>query len=122
MQSFSSALTTFRRAPLLSALSITTIAFSLFAFGLFGLVAINIRQALDQVEERVEVRAFLTDSTDIESDSSAMCGVPPVPRNSPSMMRRFSVSGVSRQSGRRDTASQVVVSRLASGESFVVKS
>ena len=32
------ALITFRRTPLLSALSITTIAFSLFAFGLFGLV------------------------------------------------------------------------------------
>ena len=28
----------FRRAPMLAALSITTIAFSLFAFGLFGLV------------------------------------------------------------------------------------
>ena len=38
----------FRRAPLLSALSITTIAFSLFAFGLFGLVALNIRKTLEQ--------------------------------------------------------------------------
>jgi cell division transport system permease protein len=53
----------FRRTPLLSALSVTTIAFSLFALGLFGLVAINIRDALSAVEERVEVRAFLTDST-----------------------------------------------------------
>ena len=34
------------RAPLLSALSVTTIAFSLFALGLFGLVAVNIRSAL----------------------------------------------------------------------------
>ncbi len=49
-----------------------TIAFSLFAFGLFGLVAINIRKALEQVEERVEVRAFLGDSTDIESVAAAM--------------------------------------------------
>ena len=37
------ALLSFRRAPLLSALSITTIAFSLFTIGLFGLVAINLR-------------------------------------------------------------------------------
>ena len=72
MRSAREALTASRRAPLLSALGIVTIAFSLFAFGLFGLVAINIRQALDQVEERVEVRAFLTDSTDIESVAAAM--------------------------------------------------
>ena len=39
---------------------------------MFGLVAINIRKALDQVEERVEVRAFLSDSTDIESVAAAM--------------------------------------------------
>ena len=38
------ALLSFRRAPLLSALSITTIAFSLFTVGLFGLVAINLRR------------------------------------------------------------------------------
>jgi cell division transport system permease protein len=66
------ALTASRRAPLLSALGIVTIAFSLFAFGLFGLVAINIRRALDQVEERVEVRAFVSDSADIESVAAAM--------------------------------------------------
>jgi cell division transport system permease protein len=39
-------------------LSITSIAFSLFAFGLFALVAVNIRKALERVEERVEIRAF----------------------------------------------------------------
>jgi cell division transport system permease protein len=72
MRSAREALTASRRAPLLSALGIVTIAFSLFAFGLFGLVAINIRQALDQVEERVEIRAFLSDSTDIESIAAAM--------------------------------------------------
>jgi cell division transport system permease protein len=66
------ALTASRRAPLLSVLGVVTIAFSLFAFGLFGLVAINIRRALDQVEERVEVRAFVSDSTDIESVAAAM--------------------------------------------------
>jgi cell division transport system permease protein len=66
------ALTASRRSPLLSALGVVTIAFSLFAFGLFGLVAINIRKALDQVEERVEVRAFVSDSTEIESVAAAM--------------------------------------------------
>ena len=40
------ALLSFRRAPLLSVLSVTTIAFSLFTVGLFGLVALNLRQAL----------------------------------------------------------------------------
>ncbi len=72
MRSAREALTASRRAPLLSALGIITIAFSLFAFGLFGLVAINIRRALDQVEERVEVRAFISDSTEIESVAAAM--------------------------------------------------
>ena len=72
MRSVREALTASRRAPLLSALGVVTIAFSLFAFGLFGLVAINIRKALDEVEERVEVRAFVSDSVDIESVAAAM--------------------------------------------------
>ena len=67
MAGLRTALWAFRRAPLLSALSITTIAFSLFAFGLFGLVALNIRNALEKVAERVEIRAFVADSTPIET-------------------------------------------------------
>lgn len=66
------ALTASRRAPLLSVLSVVTIAFSLFAFGLFGLAAINIRKALEQVEERVEVRGFIGSGTEIESVAAAM--------------------------------------------------
>ena len=62
----------FRRAPMLSALSITTIAFSLFAFGLFSLVAVNIRKTLRDVESRVEIRAFLADGTPVEVVSAAM--------------------------------------------------
>ncbi len=62
----------FRRTPLLSALSITTIAFSLFAFGLFGLVALNLRSAIARVEERVEVRAFVTESAPPEGVAAAM--------------------------------------------------
>jgi cell division transport system permease protein len=72
VRSVREALTASRRAPLLSALGVVTIAFSLFAFGLFGLVAINIRKALDEVEERVEVRAFVSDRVDIESVAAAM--------------------------------------------------
>ncbi|HEX6942614.1 MAG TPA: permease-like cell division protein FtsX [Gemmatimonadaceae bacterium] len=66
------ALLAFKRSPLLSALSITTIAFSLFAFGLFSLVALNIRTALRTVEERVEVRAFLVDHTPTDSIATMM--------------------------------------------------
>lgn len=55
-----------RKAPLLSALSVMTIGFSLFAFALFGLVALNIKSALERVEERVEIRAFVADGTRIE--------------------------------------------------------
>jgi cell division transport system permease protein len=61
----------FERSPLLTALSVTTIAFSLFAFGLFGLVALNIRSALQQVEERVEIRAFVADGTSAEAIAAA---------------------------------------------------
>lgn len=61
------ALLSFRRAPLLSALSITTIAFSLFTLGLFGLVAINLRQALHGLEERVEIVAFVLRGTPAET-------------------------------------------------------
>ncbi|MCC6930593.1 MAG: ABC transporter permease [Gemmatimonadaceae bacterium] len=69
----------FRRAPLLSALSITTIAFSLFAFGLFSLVALNIRHTLSALESRVEIRAFLADSTSAEAIALAMGDIGAMP-------------------------------------------
>lgn len=56
----------FRRAPILSLLSITTIAFALFVLGLVGLVALNLREALGEVEQRVEVVAYLVRGTPIE--------------------------------------------------------
>ncbi len=62
----------FRRAPLLSALSVMTIAFSLFSLGLFVLVAVNIRDALQQVEERVEIRAYVADGTPVEALAAAL--------------------------------------------------
>ena len=61
------ALLTFQRAPLLSALSVTTIAFSLFVVGLFGLVAVNLQQALSEVAERVEIVAYLLPGTPVET-------------------------------------------------------
>ncbi len=64
-----------RRAPLLSALGVITIAFSIFAFGLFALVAVNIRQALRGVEERVEVRAFVSEGTPPEAIAAAMADI-----------------------------------------------
>ena len=61
------ALLSFSRAPLLSALSVTTIAFSLYVVGLFGLVAVNLRAALRGVEQRVEVVAYLLHGTPAET-------------------------------------------------------
>jgi cell division transport system permease protein len=61
-----------RRAPLLSALGVLPIAFSLFAFGLFAVVAVNIRNALRGVEERVEVRAFIADGTPLDAVGAAI--------------------------------------------------
>ena len=70
----------FRRAPLPSVLSVTTIAFSLFAFGLFGLVAVNLRRSLQQVEERVEIRAFVADGTETEVVVAAMDSIEKIPQ------------------------------------------
>ena len=64
-----------RRAPLLSILGVITIAFSLFAFGLFALVAVNIRHALRGVEQRVEVRAFVSEGTPADAIAAAMADI-----------------------------------------------
>lgn len=64
--------TAFRRAPGLGVLSVFTIAFSLFAFGLFGLVAYNTRIALERLEERVEIRAYVSEGTETEAVAAAV--------------------------------------------------
>ena len=69
----------FRRAPLLSALSVTTIGFALFVVGLFALVALNLRTALTQVEERVEIVAYLMRGTPIEAVTIGMGDVESFP-------------------------------------------
>ena len=79
MRSLRDAFVTFRRTPLLSALSVTTIAFSLFALGLFGLVALNIREALDRLEERVELRAFVAEATPPEAVAVAAADIATFP-------------------------------------------
>ena len=79
MRSLRDAFVTFRRAPLLSALSVTTIAFSLFALGLFGLVALNIREALDRLEDRVELRAFIAEGTPPEAVAIAATDIATFP-------------------------------------------
>ena len=79
MRPIRDAFETFQRAPLLSALSVTTIAFSLFALGLFGLVALNIREALERLEERVEIRAFVTEGTPPEDVAQAASDIASFP-------------------------------------------
>lgn len=61
MYALREALTAFRRAPVLTGLSAAMIALSLFVIGLFGLAAHNVREAIQGVEERVEVVAYLRD-------------------------------------------------------------
>jgi cell division transport system permease protein len=61
MYAIREAMRAFRRAPLLTTLSAGMIALSLFLVGLFGLVAHNVRRALDRVESRVEIVGFLRD-------------------------------------------------------------
>ena len=69
----------FRRAPLLSALSITTIGFSLFVFGLFGLVTVNIQRVMGNVAERVEVVAYLRRGVPSEAVAVAMSDIQAFP-------------------------------------------
>ena len=71
---------TFTRAPLMAMLGVTTIAFSLFAFGLFGLVAINIKSAMLEIEDRVEIRAFLIDGTRDAQVEELMQGIKKIPQ------------------------------------------
>ena len=73
-------LNAFRRAPLLSALSITTIAFSLFVFGLFGLVAVNLQRTIGDVAERVEVVAYLKRGTSVETVTMATSDIEAIPQ------------------------------------------
>lgn len=61
IRSVREALSAMRRAPLLIAISVVAVSLSLFVVGIFGLAAWNVRTALDRIEERVEVVAYLRD-------------------------------------------------------------
>lgn len=70
----------FRRAPLLSTLSATTIAFSLFVFGLFGLVTVNLQRAIGDVAERVEVVAYIRKGTPLETVTLGVSDIEAIPQ------------------------------------------
>lgn len=75
------AIAAFRRTTLLTALSITMVALSLFVLGLFGIAAHNIREVLDDVESRVEVVAYLRDdapASSVELARSEIAALPAV--------------------------------------------
>lgn len=61
--SVSEAFAGIRRAPVLTGLSAAMVGLALFVVGLFGLATYNLQLALDTVEERVEVVAFIRDGT-----------------------------------------------------------
>lgn len=73
------ALSAFRRTPLLTALSVIAIAFALFVIGLFGLTAFNIKRAIERVEEKVEIVAYLTDATNAAQLSLAQSEIGKLP-------------------------------------------
>lgn len=65
------AVAAFRRAPLLTGLSALMVGLALFVVGLFSLVAHNLDLALESVEERVEVVAYVRDGTSPDEISAA---------------------------------------------------
>ncbi|MGH7481302.1 MAG: cell division protein FtsX [Longimicrobiales bacterium] len=69
----------FRRAPLLSALSIAMIGLSLFVIGVFGVVAYNLRLVIDRVESRVQIVAYLRDTAPPGEVEAMRAGVEAMP-------------------------------------------
>jgi cell division transport system permease protein len=57
------ALAAFRRTPLLTGLSAAMVGLALFVVALFALAAFNLRIALQSVEQRVEIVAYLREGT-----------------------------------------------------------
>ena len=70
-----------RRTPLLTGLSASMIGLALFVVGLFALAAHNLQLALETLEERVEVVAYLRDnagSDEIAAMTDALTDLPEV--------------------------------------------
>lgn len=75
------ALAGFRRAPVLTGLSAAMVGLALFVVGLFGLAAYNLRAALQDIEERVEIVAYLRDgarSSEIDAATTELAALPEV--------------------------------------------
>jgi cell division transport system permease protein len=71
----------FRRAPVLTGLAAAMVALALFVVGLFGIVAHNLEVALEEIESRVEVVAYLLDDAlnrEIELAVSELQALPQV--------------------------------------------
>lgn len=69
----------FRRTPLLIFLSVLAVGLSLFVIGLFALTAYNIRQAIAQIESRVEVVAYLDDEASQDEVDAATAEIRALP-------------------------------------------
>lgn len=61
MHAIREAVNAVRRAPFLTLLSAAMVALALYVVGLFGVATHNLHQALQRIEERVEVVAYLRD-------------------------------------------------------------
>ena len=61
MYTLREAILAFRRSPLLTGLSAAMVGAALFVMGLFALATHNLRLALESVEERIEVVAYIRD-------------------------------------------------------------
>ena len=55
-----------RRVPLMTTVAVGTIALSLMVFGLFLVVTYNVREALREVQSRVDVEAYLEEGIEGE--------------------------------------------------------
>ena len=74
-------LAAFRRAPLLTGLSAFMVGLALLVLGLFSLAAYNLKLAVDMVEERVEVVAYLREDArpvDVEAGVQTLRTLPGV--------------------------------------------
>jgi cell division transport system permease protein len=76
------ALAATRRTPLLALLSVVAISLSLFVVGLFALTAFNIRRAIEGIEDRVEVVAYLRDEATPEQLASLQRDIARLPEAS----------------------------------------
>ncbi len=62
MHTLREAILAFRRSPLLTGLSAAMVGLALFVVGLFALATHNLRLALESVEERIEIVAYIRNS------------------------------------------------------------